>query len=563
MFIMVRPKSNCELSDISKVIHLYRYITLIVISVFFLINDSHSIGRRIIIVTCIGVACLLMDYLYVRCISSKQKVLVLLLVETIFNAYILIPSGGLSSPYIWYSLNTILVAAIALDRLLYCWINLFVYLFSSIWVLSVWFTSQNKLLQVLEKDANFILSLVLITGIVQVLTIYSKHIQENNAYLQSVNEKVVNGNRRIKESMNYIMELYQAVHLLTSQKDEINLEILLLDYAKKMTNSKTTFLIKDKFIYRVSQSTDLKLIQSDIDNNIYESIRNSCNDSPYEVCTYQGKEYILVPVKCHYKVHAIIGVEFSCLHLDDKDIFDQLKFLSELGTIVLEKFELERVNRRLLINEEQNRIANEIHDGVLQNLFSVSCGINSLVKRCSILSKNNVSAELSLLRTSVNSTMSDLRSTVYGYSWNKNGENNFISDIHHYIDMAEKYHGVRIEFVLEGSHDLLSTNQKKTIYRIISEATSNSIKHGKAKSIMICLKIRKHDISFSISDNGSGFDVTSLDQENKMGLGLRNLYFLTHSLEGNIQVDSEPGKGTSIGICFPKEQRSVYVEEVI
>lgn len=564
MIIKLCKKIHQEYSlfDLNRVIFLYRYITFIFISLFFLFDESlQSVGRKLAVVTCTGIACVLLNHLYKKYSEDTRKILLLLLMETLFNAYILIPSGGLSSPYIWYSLNTILIAAVALDRIIYCWINLFIYLFSSIWVYSVCLGQQTGFLHALEKEANFILSLVLITGIVQMLSGYGKKIREKNLYLQNVNHTITMSNNKIKESMNYVMELYQAVHLFTTQRDVINLNRLLIEYAKKMTGAKT-FLIKGNKLYTISEDP-YKLTEKVLETKMYEAIREISKTKPCEVYTFKGKRYILSAIGCDYKLYGVVGVDLTDLQMEEKDVIDQLRFLTDLGALVLEKFELERVNRSLLINEEQNRIANEIHDGVLQNLFSISCGINSLMKRTGTNSKKNLLAELSFLRSSVNSTMSDLRSTIYGYSWNKAGANSFIIDIENYMDTIRKFHNVSMQFDLKGKHEQLSTNQKKTIYRLITEAAGNSIKHGKADKVVIQLDIGSSNITLSIIDNGTGFDTAIIEQEGKIGLGIRNIHFLTHSLDGNIQMNSGPGKGTSIVICFPHEQAQAVYEEVV
>ena len=53
---------------------------------------------------------------------------------------------------------------------------------------------------------------------------------------------------------------------------------------------------------------------------------------------------------------------------------------------------------RLLISEEQNRIANEIHDRVLQRLFSISCGIYSINQNGKNLNSEQLSLELDVIR---------------------------------------------------------------------------------------------------------------------------------------------------------------------
>lgn len=327
-----------------------------------------------------------------------------------------------------------------------------------------------------------------------------------------------------------------------------------------MTHCDSAFFIKNKKITTLKEAGTNKYSYENIETKIEEI---ELNESSIQSLTVRNSLYIFSPVKCKLKIYGYIGVGYCADKTDEKDIADQLTFLSELGTIVLEKFELEKVNRHLLINEEQNRIANEIHDGVLQKLFSISCGIFSISKRIKDLSKKDISSELSQIRISMNDAMSELRSTVYGYSWHKSGVNSFVSDIRCYMENIGKYNGVDINFELNGNHDLLSMNQKKGIYRIISEAVGNSVKHGKAKHIAINLNVEESNISLLISDDGSGFDVGIMESENKMGLGIHNMHYLAHSLDGGIKIESETGKGTAVFIHFPVDLKSIIRREDI
>lgn len=543
--------------NLSGILNIYRYASFIVISVFFLFFDKTGLpAGKAFIVCSIGLSALLLSYLYRHCLNNTKVVWLLLLLETILNAFILIPSGGLESPYIWYSLNTIIIAMVTLKRRIYCWLNLIVYLFSSTWVLTFLLDDRGNFPDIIREESNIILSLLLITGAIQLLFRNSRETGEKNKALEEVNSRVLSANKKIKESMDYIMELYQAVHLLTTQKDRDNLVNIILEYTGKITKSELIFFIVNNdgkqvilpFRPDIENIDKMKEILSEISMNI------GCMTAPESFETQAGS-MILAPMKCKGEVYGVIGVKMPPFSRDDAgiDISDQLMFLSELGTIALEKFDLERVNRDLLINEEQNRIANEIHDGVLQKLFSISCGVYGLMKKSAAMERKKMQSELSMLQSSINSAMSDLRSTIYGYSWKKKGSNSFILDVGTYIDVIRRYHGVDINFKLSGNCELLSTDHKKAFYRIITEGIGNALRHGNAGYISILLDIGIKDILFQIKDDGTGFDTNILEETGKMGMGLRNMQFLTHSLFGSIRMKSEPGRGTTIDITVPIE----------
>ncbi len=98
---------------------------------------------------------------------------------------------------------------------------------------------------------------------------------------------------------------------------------------------------------------------------------------------------------------------------------------------------------------------------------------------------------------------------------------------------------------------MLSLDQKKALYRIISEGIGNAIRHGNARQILVNLIIGNKYTLLEISDNGKGFNISAIENQNKLGMGIRNIRILARSLQGNIQINSEPGHGTVISIKIP------------
>ena len=540
-------------TEYSRILFIYRYSSFIVTSVFFMLNNSDlTAGKNGFIVCCIGLSAVIINYLYTSNLDRKNIVLFLLFIETVFNVIILIPSGGIESPYIWYSLNTILISSITQKRII-CWLNLFIYLFGSTGVFYALLKPYEPFVMVLQKESNLLLSLILITAALNILTFYYKQTMKKNKVLEEANKNLVLANNKIKESMDYIMELYQAVHLLTTQQDKENLIGLIIEYTKKITKLNEVFFIRNDDSDGNEAGSD-KLRQdkqSGIRTKLLESLDKAGLQDIPEQLKIDDKILVIAPVKCHCRLYGIIVADAS--NAEDRGMWirEQLTFISELGTISLEKFELEQINKDLLINEEQNRIANEIHDEILQKLFVISSGIYNLTRQLKKMNAKKMEAELSMIRTSVNNTMSELRSIIYGYSWKKQGYSNFLADISGFVESVKKYHGIDISFELRGDQELLSLDQKKALYRIISEGIGNAIRHGNARQIFVTLIIGNQYTLLEISDNGMGFNISDIEDQNKMGMGIKNICILTRSLQGNIQINSEPGHGTVISIKIP------------
>lgn len=407
-------------SETIKIIYLYRYISLVITSLFYFIDISkHTLAVKAFIILCIVVSSIILNTLYLKNQGNSAKVILLVYMEIILNCFILIPSGGLSSPYVWYALNTLLITSM-MFRKIFCWLNLLVYL--SVATASSWLIvnkANTNLTVLIHQNMNFVLGFTLITLAIQLLTRYLKRMTRESEKLKLMNECLYDANAKIRESMNYIMELYQAVHLFTTMDNRDELVKQIVKYTAKITGMKHTFFychsgdggkfignpdLPDVFPYETEKIT------------LEEQLVSARSIDDIKTMEILNKAYILVPIRSSYKRYGLLAVETDKTIHGAAELKEQLGFLSELGAIVLERFELEEVNEKLLVTQEQNRIADEIHDSVLQRLFSVSCGIFKLTRGVSRLSQVQLKDELEVMQRSLSNAMSELRAAVYGMS---------------------------------------------------------------------------------------------------------------------------------------------------
>ena len=543
-------------SEENKILIFYRYFSLFVTSFFYLIgNSEHLIQKKLFIIACISVSAVILNFLYIKNEGSYKKINILVLIETLGNSFLLIPSGGMNSPYIWYALNTILITSIKLNKW-YCWANLFVYLFSST-VISYLIFGEIELMNPINKEFNLILSFILITAAIQILSKYIKEIKNDREKLVKTNNELQLASKKVKESMNNIMDIYETVHFFTAEKNKNDLIDLMINYIKELTVVKNPFFIdlssEKNEIFINDENSEFNLLKENLKNKILKDLNSFLyNEDPIEV-KMENKRFMIIVVKSTYRTYGILGFEIeegngTAIY---KESMERIRFFKELGAIAFERAYLEEVNEQLLINEEQNRIANEIHDSVLQKLFSVSCGIFGLMKNIEKLDESKVKEELNTIRDSIDSAMKELRHTIYGLSWEKDGINSFEEDIFEYINQTKKLNNADITFDVTGNMEFLSLIQKKAIYRIICEGIGNAVHHGKADHISVNLNIEPKNSLLRITDNGKGFNTNGIKNNKGSGLGIKNLYYLTESLNGEINITSKTGIGTEININIP------------
>lgn len=87
-------------------------------------------------------------------------------------------------------------------------------------------------------------------------------------------------------------------------------------------------------------------------------------------------------------------------------------------------------------------------------------------------------------------------------------------------------------------------------YRIVQELVSNALKHSQASEITTQVNRINNQLVITVEDNGVGFDSLEV-KEKSSGMGLKNVMSRAHELNGNFNVDSGKGQGTTLTVDFP------------
>lgn len=551
---------------IMKIIHLpedmekiykYRYVSLLITSIFYLFgNKTSKISMKIFMILCLTISSIIFNYIYGISEHPKMRILYIF-IEVIGSILILIPTGGINSPYIWYSLNSILIT-VYFYNIYISFIVLFSYQVLSYFLAQIIFYNNNtNIFEFIEYNSNLLLSFILITIIAQLLLNQAKMLRIKSKDLSILNNQMSAVNTRLNDSMKEIMNLYQAVHTFVNLDNKDRLITLLIKYTKEITKSSI-------ILYCAPISNNMWRIKTsnDVPTNFKEHINECIQDKLSEIKNTEfplslqvaAKTFILISVNSSTKFYGILGVEIMESTIDPmyKQTIEQLIFLASLSSIALEKFDLEEIKKQLLVNEEQNRIANELHDSVSQRLFALSCGVFGLIRKTNNTVSKEVNLELNSINTSINTTIKELREIIYGMSWNKQGVSVFQMNVKNYINDISKLYDINISFNMKGNEAIIGSILKNALYRVICEGIGNSARHGKSENISVSLTFDTKEIKLVIIDDGIGFNFNSIKKQNS-GIGIMNMYNLVLSLEGLINVNSKVGYGTEINVYLPNK----------
>jgi hypothetical protein len=211
---------------------------------------------------------------------------------------------------------------------------------------------------------------------------------------------------------------------------------------------------------------------------------------------------------------------------------------------LLHDYESELLTSRLEIQEQTlNRVSMEIHDGVCQSLGVLSY---QLISVGNDLPGGN--EKLTDAYNKLTENISQLRTISHTLNKDHVSEIGLIDAIEEELTFQRSVHPVDFSLEITGDGDELPGETELLVFRLIQEAISNAIKHGKANFINIDLNYLADRFELSIKDNGKGFDLSSADK--KTGIGILNMKNRVKLMKGNFDIVNYPGNGVEISVTI-------------
>ena len=200
--------------------------------------------------------------------------------------------------------------------------------------------------------------------------------------------------------------------------------------------------------------------------------------------------------------------------------------------------------------QEKEKLARELHDGVLGRMFGLRLnldGVNRKNDEESVLKRIQIVDELKTIEQDIREISHDLNREKQVLI------NNFVSIVHNLLEDQEKSHATKLSYYLDSTinWDKIASVTKINLYRILQESLQNINKYAKATSINVGFVKNNEFIILKITDDGLGFDVSKKSK----GIGTQNMIARTKECNGDIDLQSEVGQGTTITITIPTNQQ--------
>jgi PAS domain S-box-containing protein len=226
-------------------------------------------------------------------------------------------------------------------------------------------------------------------------------------------------------------------------------------------------------------------------------------------------------------------------------VFDRNDAMGLGVGFVLDLTERKGLERELLrVSErEQQRIGQDLHDGLCQHLTGVRYRSAILQKQLDAISPSHA-RDAGLIGDLLNQGIEQARNLAHGLHPVKLEDNGLMSALQELADHVESVFGCTCECHISQAALLDDYPAATHLYRIAQEAITNAIKHGKAGRIVVSLLEERDSLVLRVDDDGVGF-VFPLESRSS-GMGLRFMNYRASALGASLTISPRSPRGTRV-----------------
>jgi signal transduction histidine kinase len=223
--------------------------------------------------------------------------------------------------------------------------------------------------------------------------------------------------------------------------------------------------------------------------------------------------------------------------------------LATQASLAIHLTRLANTSRESAVLAERNRLAGEIHDSLAQSFAGISLQLSAAEEDLKTKSNDGLNyierandiARFGLAEAR-RSTLSLLPSII--------GQSGLIEALQMLVDRSNIPGRLRCTFQSNGLRDeSLPQAVRQDLLRIAQEAISNALRHARPTVLSVSLRSSPPNLVLEVRDNGSGIASERLETEE--GFGFTNMRERAKKLNATLDIQTAPGRGTSILVSLP------------
>ena len=199
--------------------------------------------------------------------------------------------------------------------------------------------------------------------------------------------------------------------------------------------------------------------------------------------------------------------------------------------------------------EERRRIAQDLHDDVNQRLALLMLDLQGIDRRLEPVGVDVQQAVRNVVK-GLEELSDDVRYMAYRFHPSILDDLGLKAALQRLLDDFSSRAGVKTLFVHQPFDHTLDKTAATAVYRVVQECLSNIARHAQATRVEVEVTVEDEGLVVMVRDDGRGFDQGALHRT-AGGLGLLNMRERLLAVQGACEVESMPGKGTTVSVYVP------------
>lgn len=201
------------------------------------------------------------------------------------------------------------------------------------------------------------------------------------------------------------------------------------------------------------------------------------------------------------------------------------------------------------LERQRRRLSFDMHDSVAQTLCSALLQLDVME---SALGTDRLSAEVDTLRSILRDAMNEVRELIEEMHPSALEAATLESKLKSYVCALHARTGMRVQLQVDLHGEELTPSAQVAVFRIVQEALANAWKHAQVGEASVLVWTESGEIHCRITDDGIGFDAAHVLPEGRHeGIGLDSIRERAEMLDGHAEIESAPGRGTSVNVVIP------------
>jgi signal transduction histidine kinase len=262
----------------------------------------------------------------------------------------------------------------------------------------------------------------------------------------------------------------------------------------------------------------------------------------------EARSELVVPLQLGDRMIGTLDVVSSLTDAFSDEDKLVIQSLGDQVAVAIENARLYAQGQELAVLEERTRLSRDLHDSVIQSLYSLTLLAEGWRKMSQTGEPMDIEHHLDRVVGISHQALKEMRLLIHELRPPALEREGLMGALHQRLGAVESRAGIQSRLTAEELIDLPATVEEQ-LYRIAQEALNNVLRHSSANKVWVSLSCIGENVVMEISDDGDGFVYNPVVGGGGSGLG--NMQERAQAMGGSVMINSELGEGTCVRVTAP------------